>query len=195
MKKIFSIILSVGIGIVLGVIFTKAYLAHTETKTSNVTVHVGDFLNRTEQISYSSDKLPTIHTSQEDAIQKFKSLYSSAEIKSISLVLDHDVYVYNIVGYDDRKDCMIQVDASNNKIVGQSTQVLDYDYEKESSLNLDKTISRKVATSIALKEVPGATPISWELEDVNDQAIWKIDLVENGHKRIVKINAETKDIM
>ncbi|WP_308556540.1 PepSY domain-containing protein [uncultured Lactobacillus sp.] len=195
MKKFFSIILSVGIGIILGVGITKLYFTHTETKTSNVVVHVGDFLNRTEQISYSSEKLPTIHTSQEDAIEKFKSLYSSAEIKSISLVLDHDVYVYNIVGYDDRKDCMIQIDATNNKIVGQSTQVLDYDYEKDSSLNLKRTISRKSATSLALKEVPGATPLSWELEDVDDQAIWKIDLAENGHKRIVKINAETKDIM
>lgn len=195
MKKLFSIILSVGIGIVLGVFITKTYFTQTETKTSNVTVNVGDFLNRTQKISYSSDKLPKINASQEDAIQKFKSLYSSAEIKSISLVLDHDVYVYNIVGYDDRKDCMIQVDATNNKVIGQSTQVLEYDYEKESSLNLKRTISRKTATSIALKEVPNATPISWELEDVNNQAVWKVDLVENSYKRTVKINAETKDIM
>ena len=90
---------------------------------------------------------------------------------------------------------MIQVDATNNQIIGQSTQVLDYNYDKESSLNLKKTISRKEATSIALREVPGATPLSWELKDDNDQAIWKINLVENSQKCVVKINAVTKHVM
>lgn len=193
MKKILLAILNIGIGIGVGIFIAKNYL--TQPQANNITVSVGDFLNKTQQVSYSSKKLPTIQTSQAAAIQKFKSLYSNAEIKSISLVLDNDIYVYNIVGYDSHKDCMIQIDATNNQIIGQSTQVLDYDYDKESSLNLKKTISRKKATSIALREVPGATPLSWELEDDNDQAIWKINLIENNQKRIVKINAETKQVI
>lgn len=194
-EKIFFAILNIGIGIGLGIFIAKNYMTHPEPKTNNVTVSVGDFLNKTQKVSYSSDKLPAIQTSQADAIRKFKSLYSSAETKSISLVLDNGIYVYNIIGYDNYKDCMIQVDAANNQIIGQSNQVLDYDYDKESSLNLNKTISRKEATSIALREVPGATPLSWKLEDDNDQAIWKINLVENSQKRVVKINAVTKHVM
>ena len=195
MKKIFLAILNIGIGIGLGIFIAKNYMTQLEPQTNNVTVSVGDFLNKTQKVSYSSDKLPAIQTSQAAAIRKFKSLYSSAEIKSISLVPDNGIYVYNIIGYDNYKDCMIQVDATNNQIIGQSTQVLDYNYDKESSLNLKKTISRKEATSIALREVPGATPLSWELKDDNDQAIWKINLVENSQKRVVKINAVTKHVM
>ncbi|KRL80604.1 lipoprotein [Lactobacillus ultunensis DSM 16047] len=90
---------------------------------------------------------------------------------------------------------MIQVDATNNKIIGQSTQVLDYDYEKETSLNLNKTISRQEATAVALKEIPNATPISWELLDDNDLPIWKINLVKDGQKHEVKINAQNKEII
>src|SRR5574344_1925197 len=117
MKKIFLAILNIGIGIGLGIFIAKNYMTQLEPQTNNVTVSVGDFLNKTQKVSYSSDKLPAIQTSQ--------------------------------------------VDATNNQIIGQSTQVLDYNYDKESSLNLKKTISRKEATSIALREVPGATPLSW----------------------------------
>ncbi|KRM03888.1 PepSY domain-containing protein [Lactobacillus kitasatonis] len=116
-------------------------------------------------------------------------------IKSISLTLNKGIYVYNIVGFDDRKDCMIQVDATNNKILGQSTQVLNYDFDKETYLNLNKTISLKEATEIATKEFRNSIPISWELEDVNDQAIWKIILIRDEQKREIKINAETKELI
>ena len=153
------------------------------------------YLNKTQAVSYSSDKLPAIRVDQSGAIRKFKSLYSSAMIKSISLTLNKGIYVYNIVGFDDRKDCMIQVDATNNKILGQSTQVLNYDSDKETYLNLNKTISRKEATEIATKEFRNSIPISWELEDVNDQAIWKIILIRDEQKREIKINAETKELI
>ena len=139
--------------------------------------------------------MPTIRVNQASAIRKFKSLYSNAVIKSISLTLNKDIYVYNIIGFDDRKDCMIQVDATNNKIIGQSTQVLNYDFDKESYLNLNKTISRSEASEIATKEFNNETPISWKLEDVNEQAIWKIVLIRNEQKREIKINAETKELL
>lgn len=116
-------------------------------------------------------------------------------IKSITLSLSKDIYVYDIVGYDDRKDCTIQVDATNNKILGQSTQVLDYDYEKDASLNLKKTISRQEANEIALKEFSGGTTISWELTDDNDQSIWKVKMIHGEHKHTVKINARTKAVI
>lgn len=73
--------------------------------------------------------------------------------------------------------------------------MLDYDYGKETSLNLTKTISRKEATAIAIKEVPSATPIHWELIDDNDLPIWKINLVKDGQKHEIKINAQNKEII
>ena len=157
MKEFLTFILSIFAGNAIGIAISHA---NQETpKTSNVTVHVGDFLNKTQAVSYSTDKLPTIRVNQASAIRKFKSLYSSAAIKSISLTLDKDIYVYNIIGFDDQKDCMIQVDATNNKIIGQSTQVLNYDFYKESYLNLNKTISRSEASEIATKEFNNETAI------------------------------------
>lgn len=114
---------------------------------------------------------------QASAIQRFKSLYSNAAIKSITLALRNDIYVYTIVGFDSVKDCTIQIDATNNKIIGQSTQILDYDYIKEVALNLKKTISRQEANEIALRDLRGATQILWELTDENGKAIWKINLI------------------
>lgn len=195
MKKFLTIISSICFGIIIGFFVTRLYISNHTPRPSNVTIRVGNFLNRTQTVSYSSDKLPTIRVTQDVAVKKFKSLYSSAVIKSITLGLNNNIYVYNIVGYDERKDCMIQIDATNNKIIGQSTQVLDYDYEKETSLNFNKTISRKEATTIAQKEFPGTVPIHWELLDDNDLPIWKITLVKDGQKHEVKINAQNKEII
>ncbi len=130
--------------------------------------------------------------SQVSAIQKFKSLYSNAEIKSITLALKNDTYVYTIVGFDSIKDCTIQLDATNNKIMGQ---FLDYDYNKEEALNLKKTISRQEANIVALRELRGATPILWELTDEDGKAIWKINLIYNNQKRELKIDALNKNII
>ncbi|MFH4442914.1 PepSY domain-containing protein [Lactobacillus helveticus] len=132
---------------------------------------------------------------QASAIQRFKSLYSNAAIKSITLALRNDIYVYTIVGFDSVKDCTIQIDATNNKIIGQSTQILDYDYVKEEALNLKKTISRQEANEIALRDLRGATTILWELTDENSKAIWKINLIYQNQKRELKIDALNKNII
>lgn len=195
MKKLLTIITSIFAGIIIGITFSKLTTAKEPVKSNNVTVNVGDFLNRTQAVTYSSKKMPAIKIDQDTAIRKFKSLYPNAMIKSISLTLDKDIYVYNIVGFDEHKDCMIQVDATHDKITGQSTQVLNYDFDKESYLDLNNTISRQTATRIALQEFKNSTPISWELEDIDDQAIWKIILIRDGQKREIKIDANTKEIL
>ncbi|MBW7986637.1 hypothetical protein E0701_09040 [Lactobacillus helveticus] len=139
--------------------------------------------------------MPQIRMNQASAIQRFKSLYSNAAIKSITLALRNDIYVYTIVGFDSVKDCTIQIDATNNKIIGQSTQILDYDYVKEEALNLKKTISRQEANEIALRDLRGATQILWELTDENGKAIWKINLIYQNQKRELKIDALNKNII
>ncbi|MCT3403464.1 PepSY domain-containing protein [Lactobacillus helveticus] len=139
--------------------------------------------------------MPQIRMNQASAIQRFKSLYSNAAIKSITLALRNDIYVYTIVGFDSVKDCTIQIDATNNKIIGQSTQILDYDYVKEEALNLKKTISRQEANEIALRDLRGTNTILWELTDENGKAIWKINLIYQNQKRELKIDALNKNII
>lgn len=195
MKKFLLIISSIIAGIVIGVAGTILINSQQPERSSNFTVHTTNSATKAQNVNYSSDRLPAIRVSQATAVQRFKSLYSSAEIKSISLTLKDNIYLYNIEGYDSRKDCSIQIDATNNQILGQSTQILDYDYDEEAALNLDKTISRNQANDIAKKEIGGGTPILWELADDNDQAIWKIHLVHHGEKRTVKINAKNGDII
>lgn len=168
------------------------FLMHGSQKSQAILPFV---LLKTQNVNYSSDRLPAIHVSQKDAVQKFKSLYSSAKIKSISLTLRDNIYLYNITGYDNLKDCSIQIDATNNKILGQSTQIFDYDYDDETTLNLNKTISRSRANKIANQEIGGGTPIFWELTDDNDRAIWKVNLVQHGQKRTVKIDARNGDVI
>ena len=193
MKKFIKPVLIGVTGILIGVFSTIFWIKQQPQKPINFSITTKNVLPK--NVNYSSNKLPQIRMSQASAIQKFKSLYSNAEIKSITLALKNDTYVYTIVGFDSIKDCTIQLDATNNKIMGQSTQLLDYDYNKEEALNLKKTISRQEANVVALRELRGATPILWELTDEDGKAIWKINLIYNNQKRELKIDALNKNII
>ena len=193
MKKFIKPVLIGVTGTLIGVFSTIFWIKQQPQKPINFSITTKNVLPK--NVNYSSNKLPQIRMSQASAIQKFKSLYSNAEIKSITLVLKNDTYVYTIVGFDSIKDCTIQLDATNNKIMGQSTQLLDYDYNKEEALNLKKTISRQEANAVALRELRGATPILWELTDEDGKAIWKINLIYNNQKRELKIDALNKNII
>ena len=193
MKKFIKPVLIGVTGTLIGVFSTIFWIKQQPQKPINFSITTKNVLPKI--VNYSSNKLPQIRMSQVSAIQKFKSLYSNAEIKSITLALKNDTYVYTIVGFDSIKDCTIQLDATNNKIMGQSTQLLDYDYNKEEALNLKKTISRQEANAVALRELRGATPILWELTDEDGKAIWKINLIYNNQKRELKIDALNKNII
>ena len=193
MKKFIKPVLIGVTGTLIGVFSTIFWIKQQPQKPINFSITTKNVLPK--NVNYSSNKLPQIRMSQVSAIQKFKSLYSNAEIKSITLALKNDTYVYTIVGFDSIKDCTIQLDATNNKIMGQSTQLLDYDYNKEEALNLKKTISRQEANVVALRELRRATPILWELTDEDGKAIWKINLIYNNQKRELKIDALNKNII
>lgn len=193
MKKFIKPVLTGVTGILVGVFSTIFWIKQQPQKPINFSITTKNVLPK--NVNYSSNKLPQIRMSQVSAIQKFKSLYSNAEIKSITLALKNDTYVYTIVGFDSIKDCTIQLDATNNKIMRQSTQLLDYDYNKEEALELKKTISRQEANAVALRELRGATPILWELTDEDSKAIWKINLIYNNQKRELKIDALNKNII
>ena len=193
MKKFIKPVLIGVTGTLIGVFSTIFWIKQQPQKPINFSITTKNVLPK--NVNYSSNKLPQIRMSQASASQKFKSLYSNAEIKSITLALKNDTYVYTIVGFDSIKDCTIQLDATNNKIMGQSTQLLDYDYNKEEALNLKKTISRQEANAVALRELRGATPILWELTDEDGKAIWKINLIYNNQKRELKIDALNKNII
>lgn len=193
MKKFIKPVLIGVTGTLIGVFSTIFWIKQQPQKPINFSITTKNVLPK--NVNYSSNKLPQIRMSQVSAIQKFKSLYLNAEIKSITLALKNDTYVYTIVGFDSIKDCTIQLDATNNKIMGQSTQLLDYDYNKEEALNLKKTISRQEANAVALRELRGATPVLWELTDEDGKAIWKINLIYNNQKRELKIDALNKNII
>ena len=193
MKKFIKPVLIGVTGILIGVFSTIFWIKQQPQKPINFSITTKNVLPK--NVNYSSSKLPQIRMSQVSAIQKFKSLYSNAEIKSITLALKNDTYVYTIVGFDSIKDCTIQLDATNNKIMGQSTQLLDYDYTKEEALNLKKTISRQEANAVALRELRGSTSVLWELIDEDGKAIWKINLIYNNQKRELKIDALNKNII
>ena len=193
MKKFIKPVLIGVTGILIGVFSTIFWIKQQPQKPINFSITTKNVLPK--NVNYSSNKLPQIRMGQVSAIQNFKFLYSNAEIKSITLALKNDTYVYTIVGFDSIKDCTIQLDATNNKIMGQSTQLLDYDYNKEEALNLKKTISRQEANVVALRELRGATPILWELTDEDGKAIWKINLIYNNQKRELKIDALNKNII
>lgn len=193
MKKIIKPFLIGVISILIGIFSTIFWTKHQPQKPINFSITNKNVVPK--NVSYSSNKLPQIRMNQASAIQRFKSLYSNAAIKSITLTLRNDIYVYTIVGFDSVKDCTIQIDTTNNKIIGQSTQILDYDYVKEEALNLKKTISRQEANEIALRDLRGATTILWELTDENGKAIWKINLIYQNQKRELKIDALNKNII
>lgn len=194
MKKYFKLILFSFFGLLLGAGITGLFWAKANHQPISFTVK-NNPAAQVQNMTYTSDKLPQIQVSQKAAVQKFKALYSSAKIKSIALTLDDERYIYNIIGFDEHKDCTIQIDATNNKILGQSTQVLNYAYDQDAGLNLNKAISRQKASQLALKEYPNSTPIYWELEEDNGQALWKIHLLHNKHKHTVKIDAHTQNII
>lgn len=194
MKKYFKPILFSFLGLLLGAGITGLFWSKTNQKPISFTVKNNSAV-QVQNMTYTSDKLPQIQVSQKAAVQKFKALYSSAQIKSIALTLEGERYIYNIIGFDEHKDCTIQIDATNNKILGQSTQVLDYAYDQDVGLSLNKTISRQKATQLALKEYPNSKPIHWELEADNGQALWKVYLLHNKHKHTVKIDAVHENII
>lgn len=80
MKKIIKPFLIGVIGILIGIFSTIFWTKHQPQKPINFSI-------TNKNVSYSSNKLPQIRINQASAIQRFKSLYSNAAIKSITLAL------------------------------------------------------------------------------------------------------------
>lgn len=194
MKKKITIALTLVLGIAIGsggtILLSKKYTPATSYHKSAAT-------NSKASTQVSLDKYPAIKISQHEALRRFQRLYSSAEISSILLKVDHDNYIYEIEGFDNKKTCTIQINAENGEIIGQSTVINSFTDTEQNSLNLKKLISRQQATQIAENYLKGATAREWHLyyDNQEDRNIWKIKLVDHQEIQDLRIDANNQKII
>lgn len=195
MKKVFIIISSIILGIGLGVIGTNIVRQRQTAEIPYIKSTSQDSESNMENLANTS--YPAIKISQTAAVQRFHRLYSQAEVTSISLKVDHEDYVYEIEGFDNKKSCTIQVNASNGEILGQSTLISRLADDEQEPLNLNKIISRSEADKIAEKYFKGSTAREWHLyyDSNKDQTVWNINLVNGQEVKNIKIDAITKKII
>ena len=141
-------------------------------------------------------KKTKIDVSQTTALNKFNDRYPDKKIKSIDLKLENNAYVYEIDGFDNKKEYSATIDADNGKILHSKFEKLDLDDHLQKALDLDKAISRDEASKIAEKHADGVSN-EWSLEQDDDHntAYWGVK-VNNGTKSTeVKIDAYNKKVV
>lgn len=195
MKKVFTIISSIILGIGIGAIGTNIIQQRTTNEVSYTKTINQSSSSAVE--SLANINYPKIKISQNSASQRFHRLYSQAKITSITLKVDHNDYVYEIEGFDNKKSCTIQVNATNGEILGQSTIVAELADDEQYPLNLSKTISRKEATKIAEKQFTGSTAREWHLyyDSNKEKTLWNIKLADQQETHNITIDAITKQII
>lgn len=194
MKKTLIIITTLIIGIAIG-IKTSELLPkdHPQIvkKAKSTSTRVTTVSNR--------EQTPIIKMSQNKAIRDFHRLYPQAKINEIKLSIQHQSYIYDIAGYDTKKDCTIKINASTGEILGQSTlRNIDEEAEnEEDNLKLNKIISRKEASQIALQQAGRGDAREWTLnmDDAQNTPVWNVKVVDNNEVIPVKINALSKEVI
>ena len=181
MKKTLIIITSLIIGIAIG-------------------LTIKEFLPATHSYPVKKEKISSIiKISQNRAIKDFHRLYPNAKVTEIKLTIQHQSYIYDIVGYDTKKDCTIKINASTGEILGQST-LRNEDQEadtEEDTLQINKLVSRKEASQIAIQKVGGGEAREWTLTVTpsHTNPIWTVKIVDHNEVTKVKIDALSKDII
>lgn len=151
MKKTLIIITSLIIGIAIGLTikeFLPATHSYPVKKEKISSIHK-------VSTDTAQEEAPIIKISQNRAIKDFHRLYPNAKVTEIKLTIQHQSYIYDIVGYDTKKDCTIKINASTGEILGQST-LRNEDQEadtEEDTLQINKLVSRKEASQIAIQKL------------------------------------------
>ncbi|RVU70686.1 MULTISPECIES: PepSY domain-containing protein [Lactobacillus] len=194
MKKIITYtgVLLVGIGLGSS---SSIYLMHKNKPVQHFSFSKKN--NSEPATPLAATNTPALKISQTKAITYFHRLYSQAKLTAISLKIENNSYIYEISGFDEQKDCNIRIDATNDKIIGQSTLRLEYLNDDINELNLKKLISRQTASQLAVKAANGGQAQEWQLEyDTNyDEPIWTVTLVKDNEVQTLRINAVTKEIL
>lgn len=195
MKKYLTYFITLLIGISIGVGTTLFVSKQQSTPQSEETVAPKSEDTTTSLANEETNKVPIIKVSQEAAIKQFTRLYSTVKISNIDLKIENGNYIYTLEGFDERKDCTMQIDATNDKIIGQSTIRHGYDTHEQEALNLNKCISRSEASKVALQHTNGGQARAWNLSNEKEMPIWTISVVNDNEVQEVKFNAETKEII
>lgn len=135
-----------------------------------------------------------IKLSQKQAVKKFNQQFKDAKITEITLKPKGKDYRCQIDGFDKDQEYTAIINAKTGKIAWSHSTKLDHD-EEFYALNLDKTISRQVATTLAEQTAKNGHAREWKLENDDGQQVWEVDVVNKTHTIEVKINALTKDII
>lgn len=195
MKTRLKLILTLILGIILGVGAAFLYTEKQAPKPSQVVRQNDSQVTETSNIQ--TDNLPEIRVSQEKAIQAFKKFYASAKINAIDLKVEHNHYLYEINGFDQVKDCMMQMDAFSGKIIGQSTLRQEYANSEIEALNLTRTISRSTASQTATAKTGTGKAIAWNLAQTSkyDFPVWTVTVAKNNEVAQIKVNAVKNEVI
>lgn len=144
--------------------------------------------------SSAKSKSTKIKISQSEAIAKFNKKFANSKIKAIDLQTNGTKYIYQIEGFDSKREHELTIDAQTGDELHSHSETLDLDERHQVGLDLNKLISRTEAGKVAESHAKG-TAVEWNLELDDGQPIWDVT-VENGrHHTEVKINAETKHVI
>lgn len=195
MKKYLKFVVSLLMGISIGTAATYFYFSNknnqvTQVKRSTTTNENIVSLAATEDV-------PKIRVSMKQAINSFNRLYSAANISEVNLKIQGENYIYDIAGFDAKKDCSMQLDATNDLIIGQSTLRHNYEYNETDpvKLDLDKIISRDEASQIAIQKVGGGEAREWNLKAKKSTPTWMVTVINKNEIYKITINALTKEII
>lgn len=195
MKKFFPFVAILLIGIAIGTAATSFYL---NSKKDEVTQIKKPRSNNDDVVSLAAKSdVPKIKVTLKQAINQFNRLYSSANISEVSLKIQGENYVYDIIGFDDKKDCSIQIDATNDLIIGQSTMRHEYEYNETNPIKLDfsEIISQDVASQIAIEKIGGGEAREWNLKYRKDVPTWTVSVVNHNETRQITVNAINKEVI
>lgn len=195
MKKTLIIITSLIIGIAIGLTikeFLPTNHSYPVKKEKISSIHK-------VSTTTAQEEAPIIKISQNRALKDFHRLYPNAKVTEIKLTIQYQSYIYDIVGYDTKKDCTIKINASTGEILGQST-LRNEDQEadtEEDTLQINKLVSRKEASQIAIQKVDGGEAREWTLAVTpsHTNPIWTVKIVDHNEVTKVKIDALSKDII
>ena len=196
MKKFLKFVASLLIGIAIGTAATYFYFSNKNNQVTQIKKETTTTNENVVSLAATED-VPKIRVGLNQAINKFTRLYSSANISEVNLKIQGENYIYDISGFDAKKDCSIQIDASNDLIIGQSTLRHDYEYNETDPVKLDfnKIISRNEASQIAIQKVGGGEAREWLLKTQKDKSIWMVTVIDKNEIYKITINALTKEII
>lgn len=120
------------------------------------------------------------------------------QITGIRVKKDHEDgrQVYDVEFYSDNKEYDYEIDASTGEILSSDFEI-ENDFNKDSTSNLNPTVSQEEASAAALAKVQGAEEkdLRIKLDDDDGKLIYEGDIYYNGTEYEFEIDAATGDFL